>query len=124
MVQKLFKFLKLVKIAIVMVVGSVKDNRTFLIINFMKLKLCNHLIVHFNLVVKMYAQQFYNWKLSHSTQQFKSGDKIYCVMETNMWIEIWDNPYYCWFCASILLALRYGFYYHILQYLCLNFKAI
>jgi hypothetical protein len=30
---------------------------------------------------------FTSWKLSHSTQQFKNGDAIYCVMETNMWLE-------------------------------------
>jgi hypothetical protein len=34
--SKVVQFLKLVKIAIVMVVGSVKDKMTFPIINFMK----------------------------------------------------------------------------------------
>ncbi len=58
-VQKLLEFLKLMEIVIVMVVGSVEDERTFSIVNFMKSKLCNCLTTHSNLVVWMYAQFFY-----------------------------------------------------------------
>jgi hypothetical protein len=57
--QKLFQFFKLVEIAIVMVVGSVEDERTFSIVNIMKSKLWNCLTTHLNLVVWMYAQFFY-----------------------------------------------------------------
>ncbi len=59
MAQKLLQFLKLVEIAIVMVVGSVEDERIFSTVNFMKSKLCNCLTTHLNLVVWMYAQFFY-----------------------------------------------------------------
>ncbi len=60
--HKLSKFFKLVEIAIVMVVGSVKDDKTFSTINFMKSKLCNHLTTHLDLVVQMYVQKFYKLK--------------------------------------------------------------
>ncbi len=57
--QKLSKFFKLVEITIVMVVGSVEDERTLSTINFMKSKLCNCFTTHLNLVVWIYAQFFY-----------------------------------------------------------------
>lgn len=59
MVAKLLEYLKLVKLVIVMVMGNPKDEKTFSIINFMISKLHNHLIVHLNLVVKIYAQELY-----------------------------------------------------------------
>lgn len=41
------EYLKLVELVIIMVLGNVEDEKTFSIINFMKSKLCNCLIVHF-----------------------------------------------------------------------------
>jgi hypothetical protein len=59
LVAKLLEYLKLVKLVIVKVMGNPEDERTFSIVNFMKSKLYNHLIVHLDLVVKMYAQELY-----------------------------------------------------------------
>ncbi len=55
----LLEYLKLVELAIVMVLGSVKDEKTFSIVNFMKSKLCNYLTFHLDLVIVMHAQNFY-----------------------------------------------------------------
>jgi hypothetical protein len=48
------KYLKFVELAIIMVLGSVEDERTFSIMNFMKSKLHNHLTTHLHLVVRMF----------------------------------------------------------------------
>jgi hypothetical protein len=57
----LSKWFKLVKICMVMVLGNMKDECTFLNIVFMKTKLWNHLMIHLDLVVWMYAHDFYNY---------------------------------------------------------------
>jgi hypothetical protein len=55
----MFEFFKLIELLIIMVLGSVEDERTFSTLTFMKLKLKNHLTTHLDLVVKMYAQDFF-----------------------------------------------------------------
>jgi hypothetical protein len=55
----MFEFSKLIKLAIIMVLGSVEDETTFSTFTFMKLKLRNQLTTHLNLVVRMYAQDFF-----------------------------------------------------------------
>jgi hypothetical protein len=58
----LFSFLgyvKLVELVMVQIVGSVKDERCFFTLVFMKSKFWNRLITHLPLVVGMFAQQFY-----------------------------------------------------------------
>jgi hypothetical protein len=57
--HKMLKYLKLVKIAMVQVLGSIKDKIYFSDLNFIKSKLHNWLTTHLNLVVKMFAQNFY-----------------------------------------------------------------
>jgi hypothetical protein len=52
--HKLSKFIKLVKTVDVQILGFVKDERTFNIVNFMKNKLQNHLNTHLNLCTKFY----------------------------------------------------------------------
>jgi hypothetical protein len=54
------EFLKLVKIAIVQMLGLVEDEQTFSTISFMKSKLKNHLNEHLNIVMGMYTQTFYS----------------------------------------------------------------
>ncbi len=49
------EYLKLVELVIIMVLGNVEDERTFSIINFMKSKLCNCLIVHLDLAIKEFT---------------------------------------------------------------------
>ncbi len=53
------KYVKLAKMAIVQVVGNVKDGCCFYTLAFMKSKLRNWLITHLPLVVWMFAQRFY-----------------------------------------------------------------
>jgi hypothetical protein len=57
--QKILKYSRLVKLAIVIVLSNVEDEETFSIANFMTYKFHNHLIIDLNLVVKMHAQEFY-----------------------------------------------------------------
>jgi hypothetical protein len=58
-VANLLEYLKLVELAIMMVLGSVEDEKTFSIVNFMKSKHCNHLTFLLDLVIVMHAQKFY-----------------------------------------------------------------
>ena len=56
----LSEYLKLVEIAVVLVLESVEDERTFLTLSFMKDKLRNYLQTHLPLVVIMHGQNFYD----------------------------------------------------------------
>lgn len=58
-VHKLLKYLKLVQIAMVQVIGFVEDKVCFSNLNFIKFKFHNWLTTHLKLVVWMFAQQFY-----------------------------------------------------------------
>jgi hypothetical protein len=53
------EFFKLVEIATMQVLGSLKDEKTFSTFFFMKSKLKNHLNEHLHIVVGMYFQTFY-----------------------------------------------------------------
>jgi hypothetical protein len=57
--QKLLKYHRLVKLAIVIVLSNVEDEETFSMVNFMKYKFHNHLTIHLDLVAQMHAQEFY-----------------------------------------------------------------
>jgi hypothetical protein len=54
----LSEYLKLDELAIIMVLGSVEDEKTLSNVNFLKLKLWNWLTIHLDLVVRMFAQNF------------------------------------------------------------------
>ncbi len=56
--QMLSEYLKLDELAIIMVLGSVEDEKTLSNVNFLKLKLWNWLTIHLDLVVRMFAQNF------------------------------------------------------------------
>ena len=53
--QKLSEYLKIAELAVVTVLGSVEDERTFSTLNFMKNKLKNRLSTHLPVVVGMHA---------------------------------------------------------------------
>jgi len=57
--HKLSEYMKVVELAVVTVLGSVEDERTFSTLSFMKNKLRNRLSTHLPLVVGMHAQEFY-----------------------------------------------------------------
>jgi len=52
---QLLEYLKLMKLTILMVLGNVEDEKTFSITNFMKLKFHNCMIIHLDLVVRMFT---------------------------------------------------------------------
>jgi hypothetical protein len=60
---KLSENLKLVKLVIIMVLGSVEEEKTFSTLNFMKSKFYNCCIGHLDLVVRMFAQKNYKLKM-------------------------------------------------------------
>jgi hypothetical protein len=60
LVLKLSEYIKVAEIAIVQILGSVEDERTFSNLAFMKSKLHNKLTTHFNLYVRMFTHNFYN----------------------------------------------------------------
>jgi hypothetical protein len=56
----LSEYLKLAEVAIVLVLGSVEDERTFSTLSFMKDKLRNRLQTHLPMVVTMHGQTFFD----------------------------------------------------------------
>lgn len=66
----LLKYFALAKVAMVMVLGSMEDKHYFSTLSFMRSKLWNQLTTHFNLVVKMFAQNHY------TLDTFPFGDVI------------------------------------------------
>ncbi len=58
--RKLSKFIKLVEIACVQVLGSIENECCLSVVAFMKNKLRNRLTCHLDLCLCFYAQQFYN----------------------------------------------------------------
>jgi hypothetical protein len=55
---KFFKFIKLVEIACVQVLGSIKDEQCFLVVAFIKNKLRNCFLCHLDLFTQFYVQWF------------------------------------------------------------------
>jgi len=53
------KYLKLLKISMVWVIGSIKEERCFNNLNFIKSKFHNQLTMHLDLLVWMFVQQIY-----------------------------------------------------------------
>ena len=51
--------MKIAEMAVVTILGSIEDERTFITLSFMKNKLQNRLSIHIPLVVGMHAQEFY-----------------------------------------------------------------
>jgi hypothetical protein len=60
--SKLSEWIKVAEIAVVTILGSVEDERTFSTLNYMKSKVRNNLQEHLDLVVRMYGQNFYDLK--------------------------------------------------------------
>jgi hypothetical protein len=60
--SKLSEFVKIAEVAVVTILGSVEDERTFSTLNYMKSKVRNNLDDHLDLVVRMYGQSFFDLK--------------------------------------------------------------
>ncbi len=61
LVQKLNEYMKVVEVAIVIVLNSVEDERTFRNLAYMKNKLCNWLTTHFDLCVHIFTYSVPNF---------------------------------------------------------------
>ena len=59
MLNCLSEFIKLAKIAMCVVLGSVEDEQTFSTLSFMKSKLRNRLTGHIDTCVKLFSQEFF-----------------------------------------------------------------
>ncbi len=55
----LFEFMMVAELAMVQIMGSIEDERTFLTLTFMKTRLWNRLCEHLDLLVCMFGQPFY-----------------------------------------------------------------
>lgn len=72
--------MKLAKLAMVQVIGSVEDERCFFTLAFMKSILCNKLTTHLPLVVHMFAQHFYtiqNFPYGECIEQWRCAQHCY-----------------------------------------------
>jgi len=58
-VYNFLEYVKLVEMAMVQIMGSVEDEHSLFMLAFMKSHLCNRLITHLPLVVRMFTQWFY-----------------------------------------------------------------
>ena len=92
--HKLSEYLKVVEMAVVTVLGSVEDKRTFSILSFMKNKLRNQLSVHLPMVVAMHAQEHYgltDFPYSAAYDQWKlhlrKADKHACCAGSSVYDE-------------------------------------
>jgi hypothetical protein len=75
----LSKWLKLAEVAIVFVLGSVEDERTFSTLSFMKDKLHNWLQSHLPMVVTMHGQTFFdinNFPYDQAYQEWKRSIQL------------------------------------------------
>jgi hypothetical protein len=59
------EFMKVAKLTMVQIMGSMEDERTFSTLTFMKTRLHNRLCEHLDLVVCMYVQPFYTVDTFH-----------------------------------------------------------
>jgi hypothetical protein len=81
-VCQMLKYIKLTKIAVIQVLGSIEDEWCFNTFSFMTNKLQNRLTTHLDLVICMFVQRFYTfenfpfhqtieeWKVFHSCYAF------------------------------------------------------
>ncbi len=80
------KYIKLAKIVVVQVIGSVEDEWCFNMLSFMKTKLRNWSTTQLDLVIHMFGQNFYALENFLYNQTIKKW-KIACMQYD--WIIIW-----------------------------------
>jgi hypothetical protein len=71
--------MKLVELAIVQVIGNIKDERTLSTLTFMKSKLQNSLAGHLNIVIHMFTQDFFTkdfFPFQAIITNWNVGDKV------------------------------------------------
>jgi hypothetical protein len=88
------KYVKLAKLVMVQVVGSVEDERCFSTLAFMKSKFHNKLTTHLPLIVHMFA--FIRYIISHTKNALSNGKvpTIAIVMMAKVqWTSWFEGPY-------------------------------
>jgi hypothetical protein len=80
LIEWLSEFLKLAKIVMVSVLGSVEDKCTFSMFIFMKNKLHNRLGPNLDTIVQMFAQSFIHKKVSFIRMQSQHGKIGKCIL--------------------------------------------
>jgi len=104
-----------------MVLGSVEVERTFSTINFGKSELCDCLTIHLNLVVKMYAQEFYKFETFSFYRIIWEWGKENYIMENSTWPLVRDMAILiCMGIIGFLLAfpsIDVFFFFQFLEYL-------
>jgi hypothetical protein len=71
--------MQIVELAIVRVIGSVENERTFSILTFMKSKLWNQLARHLDIAIQMFAQDFFikeNFLFQVVIMNWNDGNKV------------------------------------------------
>jgi hypothetical protein len=79
LVQHFSKFMQLVELAVIQVINNVDDERTFSTLTFMKSKLRNQLVGHLDIVIYMFAQDFFTKKtfpFQVAIMDWNDGDKV------------------------------------------------
>jgi hypothetical protein len=74
--HKIPKYIKLVEIAVLQVIGSMEDELCFNMFNFMKTKLRNKLMTHLDLVTRMFGQKLYtleNFLYNQAIEKWKTN---------------------------------------------------
>jgi hypothetical protein len=82
--HSLSEFLKVAELGIVMVLGSVQDERTFSTVTFIKTKFRNRLTTHLPLVVDMKSQKFFNiqtFPYDSAYENWRDASKRQCDIE-------------------------------------------
>jgi hypothetical protein len=70
------EYLKLAKIAMMHVLGSIEDERCFNLVSFLKSKLHNHLNPHLHPIVALYAQRFFTLNTFPYATTFESWANV------------------------------------------------
>jgi len=71
--NRILKYIKLVELAIVKVIGSIEDEHSFFMLTFMKTKLWNRLTMHLELVICIFKKSSSLCRIFHLEQLFKIG---------------------------------------------------
>ncbi len=119
LVHHLFKFMQLVKLAIVKVINKVEDERTFSTLTFMNSKLWNRLARHLDIVICMFTEKFFinkTFPFQVAIMDWNDGDKVkigvnawllgFVVLTCILWILgyyfvlfcCWASLWVCWWC--------------------------
>ncbi len=117
------EYFKLVEIAMVQVIGSVKDERCFISLAFGKSKLCNRLRTNLGLVVKMFSKKFYilqNFPHAKAFEQWWIKCPRYGVGAQASFQQFIDAKIGSWTYPCVLATLHVAICKGLLVFLCMG----